>query len=191
MAWLSLVIFYGLSGGMSTAQAQARAYVANGCDLTVGVIDTSTNTVIATIPIESVPRDLVVTPDGTRVYVTTLNTNTLTVIDTATNTVIATIPTGFTPIGVAITPDGTRAYATSLSSIIITVIDTATNTVVETLTDGISCPDGIAFTTAPLAPTSKDDCKNGGYKRFGPPAGPFRNQGQCVSYVQSHSGGSR
>jgi hypothetical protein len=46
---------------------------------------------------------------------------------------------------------------------------------------------GLALTPAPLVPTTKDDCKNGGYRRFGPPAGSFRNQGQCISYVQHHS----
>jgi hypothetical protein len=30
-------------------------------------------------------------------------------------------------------------------------------------------------------PTDKDQCKNGGYKNFNPPSGPYRNQGQCVS----------
>lgn len=33
--------------------------------------------------------------------------------------------------------------------------------------------------TIPLAPTSKDQCKNGGYALFG-----FENQGQCVAYVE-------
>ena len=31
--------------------------------------------------------------------------------------------------------------------------------------------------------TSKDDCKNGGWKtNFIYPPGPFKNQGDCVSY---------
>jgi hypothetical protein len=30
-------------------------------------------------------------------------------------------------------------------------------------------------------PTDKDQCKNGGYKNFNPPSGPYKNQGQCVS----------
>lgn len=34
---------------------------------------------------------------------------------------------------------------------------------------------------APLIPTSKDQCKNGGYAQFG-----FRNQGQCVAFVNHH-----
>jgi hypothetical protein len=29
-------------------------------------------------------------------------------------------------------------------------------------------------------PTSKNDCKNGGWQTFG---GKFKNQGDCVSYV--------
>ncbi len=31
-------------------------------------------------------------------------------------------------------------------------------------------------------PTSKDDCKGNGWQNFTNPPGPFKNQGQCVSY---------
>ena len=34
-------------------------------------------------------------------------------------------------------------------------------------------------------PTSKEDCKNGGWQNFTYPPGPFKNQGQCVSYFAS------
>ena len=37
-------------------------------------------------------------------------------------------------------------------------------------------------------PTSKDECKNGGWMNFQDPS--FKNQGQCVSYVVSHRGGN-
>jgi hypothetical protein len=37
--------------------------------------------------------------------------------------------------------------------------------------------------------TSKEQCKNGGWKTFTNPS--FKNQGQCVSYVVSHRGGNR
>jgi hypothetical protein len=33
-------------------------------------------------------------------------------------------------------------------------------------------------------PTNKDQCKNGGWQTFNNPT--FRNQGQCVSYVEHH-----
>jgi hypothetical protein len=32
---------------------------------------------------------------------------------------------------------------------------------------------------SPPPPTSKDQCKNGGYKQYG-----FKNQGQCVAFVE-------
>lgn len=43
-------------------------------------------------------------------------------------------------------------------------------------------------TQVPLVgpPTSKAQCKKGGWKTFDNP--PFKNQGQCVSYVNHHSG---
>ena len=34
-------------------------------------------------------------------------------------------------------------------------------------------------TRAQIFPTTKDECKNGGFERFG----IFKNQGDCVSYV--------
>ena len=37
---------------------------------TVSVIDTASNTVVATVAVGSMPRGVAITPDGTRVYVT-------------------------------------------------------------------------------------------------------------------------
>jgi YVTN family beta-propeller protein len=65
------------------------------------------------------------------------------------------------------------------------VVDTATNTVIASIPVG-QAPFGVAIMRAPKAPTSKEQCKHGGYKKFVPPAGPFKNQGQCVSYVEHH-----
>ncbi|NJN66557.1 MAG: hypothetical protein HC884_07500, partial [Chloroflexaceae bacterium] len=46
------------------------AYVANFADDTVSVIDTSTNTVVATVAVGNTPVGVAVNPAGTRVYVT-------------------------------------------------------------------------------------------------------------------------
>jgi hypothetical protein len=35
-------------------------------------------------------------------------------------------------------------------------------------------------------PSSKEDCKNGGWQNFSSPPGPFKNQGECVSYFTKH-----
>jgi YVTN family beta-propeller protein len=79
------------------AQAQTFAYVTNRGSNSVSVIDTASNTVVATIPVGAFPEGVAITPDGTRAYVTN-ESNTVSVIDTATNTVVATIPVA-TPLG--------------------------------------------------------------------------------------------
>src|SRR4029078_8551339 len=98
------------------AEGVRRAYVANECTNAVTVIDTATNSVIATIPIGTIPASVAITPDGTRAYVTLPipGINAIAVIDTATNTVIATIPVGFEPQNIAIAPDGARAYVPNI-----------------------------------------------------------------------------
>ncbi len=64
---------------------------------TVSVINTTTNTVIATIPVGVGPELVAITPDGTRAYVPNIKSDTVSVINTATNTVIATVPVGIFP----------------------------------------------------------------------------------------------
>ena len=99
----------------------------------------------------------------------------------------ATIPVGISPIAVAITPDGSRAYVVNLGSDTLSIIDTATNLVMATVATQGTCSVAIAITPAAV-PTSKDQCKNGGWRTFGAPAGPFRNQGDCVRYVERNRG---
>jgi YVTN family beta-propeller protein len=71
----------------------------------VSVIDISTNTVVATVPVGNTPERVAITPNGERVYVTNVVFNDVSVIDTTTNTVVATVPVGSEPIGVAISPN--------------------------------------------------------------------------------------
>ncbi len=82
--------------------------MANSASNKVSVIDTATNTIAATVTVGNSPRGVVVSPDGTKVYVTNQNNNSVSVIDTATNNVIATVGAGSQPWGVAVSPDGKR-----------------------------------------------------------------------------------
>src|SRR5262249_43923096 len=135
LAWLR-ALSLGLLGvmlGSIPAEAKPFAYVTNFVSGTVSVIDTATNTVVATVPVGSFPRGVAITPDGTHAYVANSVSGTLSVIDTATNTVVATVPMGSFPFWVAITPDGTHAYVTNFDSTTVSVIATATNTVVATV----------------------------------------------------------
>jgi YVTN family beta-propeller protein len=56
--------------------------VANLGSNTVSVIDTASNTVVATVQVESAPIAVAITPDGTHAFVT--NNGNLSVIATAT-----------------------------------------------------------------------------------------------------------
>ena len=38
-----------------------------------------------------------------------------------------------------------------------------------------------------IVPEDMEQCMKEGYLQFGPPAGPFKNQGECVSYVERNS----
>jgi YVTN family beta-propeller protein len=141
----ALLVICGLSVGVGGASAaiSTRAYVTNTNSDSVSVIDTATNTVIATIAVGDSPIGVAVNPTGTRAYVTNYLSDSVSVIDTATNTVIATIAVGDFPIGVAVNPAGTRAYVTNEGSDSVSVIDTATNTVIATIAVG-SVPIGVA-----------------------------------------------
>jgi YVTN family beta-propeller protein len=119
---------------LGSAQSVAQnAYIPNGLSNDVSVINTTSNTVTATIPVGLEPWGVAVSPDGSKVYITNENSNfvpgTVSVIDTATNMVTATIPVGQAPEGIAVTPDGRKVYVANISSNTVSVIDTATNTV--------------------------------------------------------------
>jgi YVTN family beta-propeller protein len=126
-----LVMLIGLWA--DAAQAQPFAYISNNLSNNVSVIDTVTNTVVATVPVGTGPFGVAVNRAGTRVYVTNRESNTLSVIDTETNMVRATVPVGTGPFGVAVNPAGSRVYVANTSSNDVSVIDTETNTVVDTV----------------------------------------------------------
>lgn len=166
------------------AQAQSRAYVPNTTvPGAVQVIDTATNTLVATVAVGRSPFGIAITPDGTRAYVVNVSDDSVSVIDTASNTVVATVGVGVFPTGVAITPDGARAYVANEGSNTVSVIDTATNTVVATAAAGVT-PDQVAITPGIGPPSNKNQCKKGGWRVFTIPR-KFKNQGDCVSFVNN------
>jgi len=117
--------------GAGATFAQVNAYVATQGNGSISVLDTSTNTVTATIPGLGFPRALTLSPDSHFVYATT--SNGMAKIDTATNTITGTVMTGNIPIGIAVTSDGATAYVANNASATISVVDTATMTVTMTL----------------------------------------------------------
>ncbi|MCB9305668.1 MAG: beta-propeller fold lactonase family protein [Lewinellaceae bacterium] len=133
-------LLFGLLSAAAPASAQ-RAYIPNYNSNTVSVINTATNSVVATIPVGTKPVGVAVSPDGTRVYTGNTGSSSVSVINTATNSIVATIPVGNTPQGVAISPDSKKLYAANHFSNSIYVISTATNTVINSI--AINNPTGI------------------------------------------------
>ncbi|HJP81264.1 MAG TPA: YncE family protein [Candidatus Saccharimonadales bacterium] len=118
-----------------------RAYVAiQGSTLTsqgnVKVIDTVSNTVLATIPTGLGTGAVTLSPDGKSIYASNYGSNDVTVIDTATNTVSATIPVGTQPYQIAFTPDGSRAYVANMLDNTVSIINVAARTVAATIAVG-------------------------------------------------------
>jgi YVTN family beta-propeller protein len=66
------------------------------------VIDTSTDTVTATVPVGTFPTCVAVSPNQKFVYVSDYFSNSESIIDTATNTVTGSVPVGSNPVGVII-----------------------------------------------------------------------------------------
>jgi YVTN family beta-propeller protein len=126
----------------------AFAYLANFQANIVSVIDTATQTEVATITAGNRPFYVALTPSGAFAYVANLLSNDVSVIDTATNTVVATVPVGGFPRVIAFTPDGASAYVSNFNDNTISVIDTATQTVTTTFAAG-SRPWGIVIGALP------------------------------------------
>jgi YVTN family beta-propeller protein len=127
-----LAVITGLLAIAPIGEAQSaapKAYVGLFGDNTVGVIDSSTNKLIKTIPIAPGPHGLVITPDGKWVYASSDADSVVSIIDTATDTVATTIDAGSTPHGLAITPDGTRVLIAGFGSNQVEAIDTSTRRV--------------------------------------------------------------
>ncbi len=108
-----------------------RAYVTGRAGTPVSVIDTATNTVVATIPAGPNPGGVAVDPARGTLYVTDRDERTVTLIDTGTRAAVASIPVGFDPVSVIVDPDAPTVYVIGGSDV--SVIDTGTRTVTATI----------------------------------------------------------
>lgn len=143
------------------------------------VISTATNTIVATIA-GGGSFDAAITPDGALAYVTTVNSG-IPVIDTASNTLSSTIPPFSFFYGIEIQPGGAFFWAANGAFGGVAVLTTPANTFVTVVPTG-GDPLDIAFVVkTPAGPTSKEQCRNGGWANFTNPT--FLNQGQCIAYV--------
>ena len=132
-----------LLSGSTMANAAPFVYVTNAFGPSVSVLDTATNQIVDTVefPAGSVPFAVAITPDLTKVYVTSLDAwstcgprTGVFVIDTASNALEGNpIEVGCEPTRIAIAPNGKHAYVANTFSGTVSVIDTAANAVSATI----------------------------------------------------------
>lgn len=137
--------------GIAVTPDGSRVYVANDASDNVSVIDTSTNTVIATITAPANSQEIAISPNGLFAYLTNENNATVSIINTSNNTITGTIPVGMGPTGVAFTTDGSLAYVANATSANVSVINTSTSLVTATVTAGTT-PQFVALTPSPPSP---------------------------------------
>jgi YVTN family beta-propeller protein/cysteine-rich repeat protein len=110
----------------------------------VRIVDTTTDTVLGTVPITfpCSPRDVAVHPAGTKVYATCTNPSSspgeLYVIETAGHTVDTIVPIGVNGnvSGLDLTPDGSQLFVPSAADGAVYVVDTTLNAVIDTIPVG-------------------------------------------------------
>lgn len=102
--------------------------------------------IVATMPVESSPRGIVVLPDGSKAYVANQGSGSVSVLDTATLATRGSVAVGAGPHDPALSPDARRLYVLNLFSSSISVIDTATDAVTSTIVVG-GYPAAVAFSS--------------------------------------------
>src|SRR5690349_11070344 len=89
---LGMACFWSTQAG--EAQILTSAYITNRDSNSVSVINTTSDTVGATLSTGSQPIGVAVTPDGRFTYVTNSGSNTVSVFDATTNTALSPITVG-------------------------------------------------------------------------------------------------
>jgi YVTN family beta-propeller protein len=121
--------------GMVFADKGKYAYVVNSADNTVDKINVATQLIVGDpIPVATSPTDIILSPDGTTLYVTCWS-GVVSVISTATNTVTATVQITTSTAGnywlkSALTPDGLYLYVPNQNAQSVVMVSTQTNTIV-------------------------------------------------------------
>ncbi len=113
------------------------------------VLDTSSDTIIATITAGDGPEPCAMNLRLPLLYVTNAEKNAVSVIDTLSDVIIATIIVGSEPSAVAFSTDGTRAYTASNSTLDISVIDVSTSKTIATVTVNGSVSSILNLATCP------------------------------------------
>lgn len=108
------------------------AYVVSRSTNSASAVATTTNTVVAEIPLPDIPQRPAITPDGSEVWIGS-RSDTISIIDTERNTIAETMGDFVQIPDIAFAPDGATAYATESAGLYLAVIDVATRSLTTTV----------------------------------------------------------
>ncbi len=126
-----------------------RFYTSDHMSATVTVLNARTNSIITEIEVGETPHSEAISPDGSRLAVTSFDGNRSILINTATDKEIARIPVGRNPLDIAYSPDGRYLFTADNEDNAVTVIDTADNRVIAEV------PAGKAPTSISVLPSGR------------------------------------
>jgi len=125
-------------GGRSSSPAAAegrKAYIGLYGEDAIGILDLESKRVLKTVPV-SAPDGIVITPDGTKLFVSSGDSGSVKVLDTESDTIAASIDVGAKPAGLSITPDGKLVVAAVGGADQAVLIDVSRNAVARRVSVG-------------------------------------------------------
>ena len=121
---ISIIILpSSVDGPRGLTGSGSKVYVSNFRSNNVSVINTATNSVVATVSVGKGPRGI--TPLGGNIYVENFDDGTISVINTATDTVSATVTVGHSPTGMGVS--GTDLYISTFQDNQVSIFNTISN----------------------------------------------------------------
>lgn len=144
-AWLAIVAVPVHAAGrdkllvvVQRADSQVALYKVAGA--TLGLVKS--------LPVGKTPREVCLSPDGTRAYVSAQEGNSVTVVDLTTASVSATIgvPEMEAPDGCAVSPDGKKLYVVSMKRNALEVFSTQDGALLKDVRLPLVVPRRVAFT---------------------------------------------
>jgi YVTN family beta-propeller protein len=128
--------------GLAFDERRNRLYITGGLAPNatgygfVSVFDPSTATLITRFALSGRPWAVLVSPDGSRLYLSLHTTGTLLVLDADTGRTLKAVPLGPQPRGMALSPDGKRLYVAVTDASDVYAVNTSTLEVEQSITVG-------------------------------------------------------
>lgn len=126
----------------STSAMAYTIYVSNEKDNTISVIDGDSLELVDTIEVGQRPRGIVLSPDGSLLYMCTSDEDHVEVLDLESREILHTLPSGPDPELMELSPDGKFLYIANEDDNLVTVVDVEEKRKVVEIPVGIE-PEGI------------------------------------------------